>query len=110
MLRELDDAAGAIEDDRVVVVRKNRWEDHVDAEALGRLGQTVEEDLVGAPVGPKQELPLGAPPGEHVEGLGQDLTRGGHDGVFFCKGAASRQPREVRKRRWPLVRLAASSV
>lgn len=53
----------------------------LDAEPLRRLGQAVDECVVGLLVGAQQKLALRAAAGDHVEPTGNDLTRQGHDTV-----------------------------
>lgn len=79
MLGERGDHAVAIEDHSVVVVGRCIRQKDLDVESLRRLGEAVEESVVGLLVGTQQELALRAAPRDQVEPARKDLARQGHD-------------------------------
>ncbi len=79
MLGEGREGAVTIEDHGVMVVGHGARQEHVDAKALRRLGEAVEERVVGFPIGTQQELPLGAAARDHVEAAGDDFAGERHD-------------------------------
>jgi hypothetical protein len=57
-----------------MMVGHGAGQEDLDTMALRRLGETVEEGVVGLDVGAQQELSLRAAARDHVEPAGNDLA------------------------------------
>jgi hypothetical protein len=75
MLEKLGVPAKAIKHDGVVVIAERAGQQNIDLVALRGFDQAIGESVVRVDVGPKQELPLRAAAGDHVELTQEHLTR-----------------------------------